>query len=112
LIVDESSDCREVLRTLLERRGVTTMEASEARQGLDLMRRHCPDVVVLDMDSQAADDDVVRREYDSHSRDQDGAVVYLGVMRRRDRQSSSGRVISKPYHYASLIRTIEQLLGR
>ncbi|MFV1967026.1 MAG: response regulator [Pirellulaceae bacterium] len=112
LIVDESAECREVLRTLLERRGVSTCEASEARQGLTLMREQCPDVVVLDMDSRSADDDVVRREYDRHSRDQHTALVYLGVARRRPDESPPGCAISKPYHYAPLIRTIEQLLSR
>ena len=75
LIVDESAECREVLRTALERRGVSTCEASEARQGLTLMRQQCPEVVVLDLDSRSADDDGVRLEYSDRSRAQDAAMV-------------------------------------
>jgi CheY-like chemotaxis protein len=111
LVVDESADCREVLCTLLQRRGVRTLEASGARQGLDLMRRHNPDVVVLDMDTEAADDASVRQAYDDQSRLEDSAMVLLGVVHRDD-VDRVGHGVRKPYHYAPLIRTIEQLLGR
>ena len=112
LIVDESDDCREVLRTLLEYHGVATLEAREARQGLTLLRRHRPSVVVLDLDAEAADDEQIRQQYTSGAEENNTALVVLGRARRTFDGLPAGRVISKPYHYAPLIRTIERLLER
>ena len=112
LIVDESDECRDVLSTLLQRRGVSTFQARGARQGLDLMRQHCPDVVVLDIDSGAATDEGVCRQYDLQSRDGETALVILGIARPPAMRPRSGHIIAKPYHYAPLIRKIEELLQR
>lgn len=112
LIVDESDECRDVLSTLLQRRGVNTFEARGARQGLDLMREHCPDVVVLDVDSGEAADEGVCRQYDVQSRDAATALIVLGIPRPQAPHPRSGYVIAKPYHYAPLIRKIEELLRR
>ena len=49
LIVDRSEETREVLQTVLERRGERTLAASRAVKGLELARRHRPDLVVLDL---------------------------------------------------------------
>ena len=112
LIVDPSADCREVLSTLLQRRGVRTWETAQAREGLDLMRLHHPDVVVLDVDGEIADDDRLRREYDQQSQRERTSMVFLGATRRSAGQAASGHGIAKPYHFAPLLRTIEQLLGK
>jgi len=106
LIVDPSADCREVLSTLLRRRGVQTWEADEASQALDVLREHRPDVVVVDLDSDAGED--IRRQRGSG---EDSAYIFLGRVCPSERDAS-GHVISKPYHYAPLIRTIERLLRR
>lgn len=112
LIVDPSADCREVLSTLLQRRGVRTWETAKVREGLDLMRLHHPDVVVLDVDGEIADDDKLRGEYDQQSQRERTSMIFLGVTRRSTRRSPSDHGVAKPYHFAHLLRTIEQLLGR
>ena len=48
LIVDESLETREVLRTALQRRGTQILEASRSSQALKLAERHQPDLIVLD----------------------------------------------------------------
>jgi CheY-like chemotaxis protein len=111
LIIDPSAECREVLSTLLQRRGVQTWEAAQARQALDVLDQHRPDVVVLDLDSDAADDAQLRDR--CSGRGARGAnYVLLGRTRASEQTAAAGHVISKPYHYAPLIRTIEALLGR
>ena len=50
LIVDSSDETRVVLQTALERRGVRTMAASRAEQGLAMAQRHHPDLIVLDLE--------------------------------------------------------------
>ncbi len=111
LIVDQSEDTREVLRAALERRGVETLEASGARQGIELARQHHPQVIVLDLEADAAADEQVQAQYDAESRDHDARLVVLGRTCRYKRTLPSDRIVSKPYHYAPLIRTIERLLG-
>ena len=78
LIVDRSDESREVLRTVLARRGVQILEASGARAGLELCRRHHPEVVVLDLDSQAAGDETVQSEYQSQADNDSASLLMLG----------------------------------
>ncbi len=112
LIVDQSREAREVLKTILERRGIQTLEASEARAGLELARKYRPNVIVLDLECKAADEASVRRQYDAESTDSDTSLVVLGTVPRFTPQQSNEHVVSKPYHYAPLVRTIEQLVDR
>jgi hypothetical protein len=67
---------------------------------------------VLDADSESADDANVRRQYGEPSNNRPAAVVVLGMVQRRGEGCSGDHVIPKPYHYAPLIRKIEQLLER
>ena len=108
LIVDPSADCREVLSTLLRKRGVRTWDTAEASDALDVLREHRPGVVVVDLDSEAGED--MRRKCHEGGNDE-SAYIFLGRVRRSERDAT-GHVISKPYHYAPLIRTIERLLRR
>ena len=112
VIVEDSADSREVLRTLLENRGVRSVEVSGAREGLELIRQHHPAVVVMDLDAESADDEQFRDELDLATRDHDSALVVLGRARRYAESLPDGQVIAKPYHYGPLLRTIERLLAR
>lgn len=109
LIVDQSEESRDVLRTVLERRGVEILEAPEARQGLSLLRQLRPEVVVLDMEAESADDLTVFAAMDRELALQHGEMVVLGNL-RRGQASESSHLVPKPYHYGPLIRKIEQLV--
>ena len=114
LIVDQSQESREVLRTLLERRGMRIFEASGARQGLELVRRCHPEVVVLDLetdsDTEGEAEGAVREQYGAASAESEASLVLLSSAPRRLPAAEGQRIVSKPYHYAPLIRTIEELL--
>ncbi len=111
LLVDQSDDSRDVLRTMLERRGVEIFEAPSAQAGLELARRHRPDVVVLDLEAQAADGREVASRPDHELETQAAEIVILGNLRRGD-TGSSRHVVRKPYHYGPLIQMIEQLVSQ
>lgn len=111
LIVDGSEDNREVLSTALQMRGVSTFQAAEPREGVELARQHHPQVIVLDLDGQDADDEQICREYESQSRDDDSSLVVLGRVRYYEQHLPRERIVSKPYHFAPLVRTIENLLS-
>jgi CheY-like chemotaxis protein len=117
LIVDSLEETREVLRTALEERGLRIYAASRAEKGLALARKHHPDVIVLDLDfEQASGDDSAGEEissgFSAESEARATPLVLLGNARRGQSSPSGGEFVSKPYHYAPLIRKIEELLDQ
>jgi DNA-binding response OmpR family regulator len=111
LIVDGSEDTREVICAALQMRGVQTLQATGAKQGVELARQHHPRVIVLDLEAEAADDEQICQQYESESRDHHSSLVVLGRARHYDQSLPRDRIVSKPYHFAPLIRTIERLLS-
>jgi len=110
LIVDQSEDNREVLRTALGKRGMQILEAAEAGQGLELARQCHPELIILDMENESTTDAQIHDEFDAESRRQNSSLLILGKLARAT-NSSQHRVVSKPYHYGPLIRTIEQMVA-
>jgi DNA-binding NtrC family response regulator len=108
LIVDESQDSRDVIRTMLERRGVRILEAPEATSGLAILRQQHPEVVVLDLESCTADPSAWPTAFGAEVESNNAALVVLGNLRAEDAVGSY--VVHKPYHYGPLIRKIEQLV--
>src|SRR5271157_5058119 len=83
LIVDASDETRVVLQTALERRGVRTMAASQAEQGLALARQHHPDLIVLDLEIDPHGLSEVAGSFAEQSRADRGSLVLLGSVRRQ-----------------------------
>jgi CheY-like chemotaxis protein len=110
LIVDQSSENREVLRTVLQRQGCEIYEADGDRHGLSLAQKHQPKVVVLDLDSLNLEDTTVLAEFDQHAKKENASVVLLGRVPKSNPAPANSNVVAKPYHYAPLIRKIEELL--
>jgi DNA-binding response OmpR family regulator len=110
LIVDSSEETREVLKTALERRGMRTYAASRAQRGLELARRHRPDVIVLDLDAGSGTPEELCSPFAAQSEAYPTRLIFLGGICRRRRRPSGGEFISKPYHYGPLVRRIEELL--
>ena len=111
LVVDPSEETLEVLRTALASQGAEILSARRAMQGLDMARRHCPTVIVLDEDSAAAWSGQLSDEYDEQSQRSGTPLLVLGTARRRHRLPT-GEFVAKPYHYAPLVRKIEMLLAQ
>jgi CheY-like chemotaxis protein len=111
LIVDSSADNREVLRTVLARRGMQVLEAEAAEEGLTLAHEHCPDVIVLDLEAERPDAASMRQQFAGAARNRDKSVIVIGKIRSGP-VFTGGHVISKPYHFAPLVHTIEQLAAK
>ena len=111
LIVDSSAENREVLRTALGRRGLTVFEAEAADQGLELAREHHPDVIVLDLEEKRHGQAAAGQQFADEADASGSRLIVLGKIRRGP-VFTGGHVISKPYHFAPLIHTIEQLAAR
>ncbi len=110
LIVDASDETRVVLQTALERRGMRTMVACRAKQGLALAQQHHPDLIVLDLEIDSGGPDEVAAPFAEQSRTDHACLVLLGSV-RRPQPILPGEYVAKPYHYAPLIRRIEEILS-
>jgi DNA-binding response OmpR family regulator len=109
LIIERSGEIREVLRMALARRGWRIYETSRADQGLELARRHQPDLVLLDLDEQPPEAETFSDEFSkSSTATEPTPVILLGTLRRG--RTNAGEFIAKPYHYQPLVSRIEQLL--
>jgi CheY-like chemotaxis protein len=111
LIVDQSEESREVLRTVLERQGAQILEASDSAAGLALAEERHPHVIVVDLEA-SEDRNSTYEGFLAQSRRSSASLVVLGKIRRRPDAAPGGHVMSKPYHYAPLIHTIEGLLAQ
>ncbi|MBI3837430.1 MAG: response regulator [Planctomycetia bacterium] len=109
LIVDESAETREVLRTALARRGTEIWEATRAEEGLELARRHHPSVIVLDLEIADQASDAIQAGFGAAETAQT-PIVLLGSARRGTQTFPTGQFVVKPYHYGPLVRKIESLL--
>ncbi|MCG8586583.1 MAG: response regulator [Pirellulales bacterium] len=111
LIVDRSADTREVLRTALARQGVRVFEASACSQGVSIANEQHPDVIVVDVDVEDVSEAMPAavEDFSGEAGSQDTPIVILGTARQKKTAEGSD-FFTKPYHYAPLIRTIEQRL--
>ena len=112
LVVDRCEETREVLRTALTRGDTEVLLADRAEQGLEMARRCHPDVIVLDAEIESAGWDEISAGFNHESRHFDTQLVLLGSARRVRQTFPNTEVVAKPYHYAPLIRKIEELLSR
>lgn len=110
VVVGPSADCCDVLKTALCRRGLTAFAAREAHAGLRLIRDHAPAVVVLDGETCGADDGLLQEELQSQLAGRQASLIVLG--RLRGRGLLPRQVLAKPYHFAPLIHTIEELAAK
>jgi CheY-like chemotaxis protein len=109
LIVDRLSETREVLRTVLERRGLRIFEAAEQEEGWKIAREHHPDLIVMDVEEYGSPRDAAAPETNVPA----GRVplVLLGSARKRETDGSGKVYVSKPFQYVDLIRRIEAMLA-
>ena len=110
LIVDRSEETREVLQTALNRRGVRTFTAKHASEGVELGRRHCPDLIVLDMEIDGIDLEPSDPPVWANLRENNVPIILLGNFRRKGPQIPGSEFVAKPYHFGPLIRRIEEIL--
>ncbi|MBX9790556.1 MAG: response regulator [Pirellulales bacterium] len=111
LIVDESSETRQVLREVLQSRGMQILEAQRADEGLALARCEHPDLIVVDLELENGAPQQVSASFAATSHDQHTPLILIGTARVRRTAPPGGAFLQKPYHYAPLIRKIEQLLA-
>ena len=62
LIVDDTDDTRDVLRTMLEMKGCRVLEAADGAEGVEVAAREVPDLILMDLNLPELDGfDATRR---------------------------------------------------
>ena len=112
LIVADSEDSREVLRTALSRRGIAVIEAGERMPDAPGDRSSSVDLVVIDIESYGSGAESIPNHLKtSVSQDASTELLILGTARLPPSDLRRAHVVSKPYHYGAVIRKIEELLA-
>ena len=111
LVVDPSTENRDVLCTLLKRLGAETIEAPRMRHVGGLTETARPDVIVFDAEADSPPspeeiNDLGRTVHRSST-----PIVVLGTPKRSLTPLTTGHFVAKPYQYAALIRRIDEVLG-
>jgi CheY-like chemotaxis protein len=111
LIVDHSPESREVLRTLLERRGAVTCEAARPDDALSAADSFHPHLIVFDAESDRSPTGAASDNLRQAASLSDTPIVILGKIHRHAPEFPAGQIVAKPYHYEQLIRKIDDLLA-
>jgi len=117
LVVDDNAFSREVMRELLEASGHVILEAVNGRNALDLIRRHVPDLVFLDLQMPLLDGFSVIRELRNDSRFRNLPVVAVtasAMIGDRERAIAAGfdSYIAKPVDLCEVEAQVEALASR
>ena len=112
LIVDRSEETREVLQTVLSRRGVQTFTARHATEGVELGHRHHPDLIVMDLEMEDVNLGGSVPPFWAPWEQENIPIIMLGSLRRGHPQIPGSEFVSKPYHFGPLIRRIEEILNK
>ena len=119
LAVEDDEDSRDLLRTILEGFGGHVLTASSAREGLDVMARWHPNVIVSDIGMPQEDGysfiKKVRKLKASEGRETP-AIALTAYVRTEDREralkAGYQRFMRKPVEASELGRLIAKLTGR
>jgi len=114
LVVDDEAPIVELVRGYLEREGMDVIEATDGQAGLQLIREHAPDVVVLDVNLPGIDGfEVLRR-----AREFSDAYVMMLTARAEEIDRVVGLSVGaddylvKPFSPRELVARVKALLRR
>jgi hypothetical protein len=77
---------------------------------LALAKKHRPELIVLDLEIDDGSPDDIAGQFARQSQPGRTSLVLLGSV-RRPQAIPQGEYVAKPYHYAPLIRKIEEILS-
>ena len=115
LIVEDNEKNRKLLRDLLLVHGYQSIEAVDGPTGLDMARRHLPDLILMDIQLPGLDGYSVTRQLKEDETTRDipvVAVTSFAMKGEQDRASEAGcdAYISKPIDIHLVIGTVRRFL--
>ncbi len=116
--IEDEAEMIDLVRLILGRRGYTVLGATGGREGLELVRRELPDLVLLDLMMPDMDGWDVYHQIKSENKTRDIPVIVITAKAQNIDKILGLRIakvedyISKPFSPQELIERIEQVLSR
>ncbi|HOI42841.1 MAG TPA: response regulator transcription factor [Elusimicrobiales bacterium] len=116
LIIDDDAHLREGLAEVLDAEGFSCSEAANARAGIDLAKKHNPDVVIMDIQLPDFSGFQICQELRKYSRDF-VLIMMTGRFLSAEEKTQgfelgADEYITKPFDIQELSIRIRQLLSR
>jgi CheY-like chemotaxis protein len=117
VVIDDHDLNRELLRTLLERKGYRALLAEGANAGIKLVLSENPSIVLLDLAMPEKDGFAALRELRAHPELRRTPVVAVTALAMRGDEARAAEAgfdayLTKPIDRGALYETIERLLKR
>ncbi len=115
LIVDDDAGLREFVRVSLEAEGYEVREAGSAKEGLEVLNRDSPDLVLLDVMMPQVDGwEMLRQVQERHGVGTFPVIMFSGKADERSATEAASRgaqgFIGKPFDPRALVESAKQLL--
>jgi len=114
LIIDDSSYQRRLIRRFVEAEGHQTIEASNGREGLEMITAHAPDCVLLDLIMPESNGFELLATLQQQQSTTPVIVITADVQTSTHKQCKelgAAAVVNKPVDHESLRQVITQVLG-
>ncbi len=113
LVIEDEADLRTLMELVLEGGGYTVLTASDGREGLEVLRRARPDVILLDMKMPVMDGWEFAKRYREMHADRAPIVVLTAAADARARAEEIGAVksLGKPVELDELFATIRDAMS-
>ena len=116
LIVEDDSDCRELLKFFLRQSGYETVEAATGFEAVNLARVTRPDLIIMDLGMPAMTGDQATARLKADPLTSHIPVVVItafsyGTLVDRARAVGAADILYKPFHFESLHATLQRHLS-
>lgn len=115
-VIDDNQDIVELVATLLESKGHTVTSANDGAQGLKLVEKELPDLVVLDLNLPSLDGHEICERLKAQSPTKKIPIVMLTAAYTSDDDARRGlslgadAFVVKPFVHKPFLDTITRLL--
>ncbi|MGA9997706.1 MAG: response regulator [Pyrinomonadaceae bacterium] len=116
IVVDDCEDIRDLLRTVLEMRGYSVLEAENGWAAIELAKRECPDLILMDLHMPVLDGLAATRRLRELDEICDVPIIAVSANPKdshRDHAIAAGcnEYISKPIDFEHLDYLLSSLLA-
>ncbi len=115
LIIEDNEKNRRIVRDLMQLKGYRTLEAPDGAAGLEMVRQHRPDLILMDIQLPAMDGYTLTRRLkaDEATRQIPIVAVTSFAMKGeegRARAAGCDAYLSKPIDIRELVETVQRFL--
>jgi CheY-like chemotaxis protein len=113
LVVDDDSQIRQMIQWTLEDEGLPVATAADGRQALEQVRRHKPDLMILDINMPFMDGYMVAAALRATYGDEIPIITLTAAGQVADKARAVGAVdyLSKPFDLDDLLHSVWRALG-